>query len=231
MDFAQYQVLSFDCYGTLIDWETGISQALRPVLAAHGRRMGDDELLELYAQLESEAESGEYTMYREVLRRVVAGLGQQLGFVPTPTERDCLTSTLRDWPPFPDTVAALQALKRRSRLAVISNVDDDLFTLTQKRLGVEFEWVITAEQARSYKPDRRNFQLALERIGLPPNRVLHVAQSLYHDVAPAQALGLATVWVNRRKGKKGAGATPAATARPNLEVPDLKTLVSMVRLD
>ena len=118
----------------------------------------------------------------------------------------------------------MRALHSRYRLAIVSNVDDDLFAATALRLGVAFDWIVTAQQARSYKPASANFQLALERIGLPRERVLHVAQSLYHDIAPANALGLASVWVNRRHGRAGGGATPAATATPDLEVPDLQTL-------
>ncbi|MFQ6117986.1 MAG: HAD-IA family hydrolase, partial [Candidatus Bipolaricaulia bacterium] len=168
--------------------------------------------------------------YREVLRRVVQGLGVQLGFVPSPSELDCLADSLKDWRPFPDTVEALQALKRAFKLAIISNIDDDLFALSAERLKVEFDWVITAEQARSYKPSPHNFRFALQRIGISPKRVLHIAQSIYHDIVPAKAVGLSTVWVNRRSGKEGFGATPSASGRPDLEVPDLRTLVSMMGL-
>ena len=133
----------------------------------------------------------------------------------------------RSWKPFPDTVAALKKLKSRYKLAIISNTDDDLFADTARLLEVSFDWVITAQQAGSYKPSHHNFKLALERIALPPEQVLHVAQSIYHDIVPARELGLATVWVNRRAGKHGEGATKAAQGQPDLEVPDLKTLAEM----
>ena len=227
IDFKRYEVLSFDCYGTLIDWESGILAALRPVLKGHALELEDERLLRLYAELESQAEEGEFIKYREVLREVVRGLGRELGFTPSPSELDCLVASLGDWPPFPDTVEALQALRRRYRLAIISNVDDDLFALTARRLGVEFDWVITAEQVGSYKPSQHNFKFALERIGVAPDKVLHIAQSIYHDIVPAKALGLATVWVSRSGGP---GATPPAHGRPDLEVPDLGTLVSMMGL-
>ncbi|RMG48610.1 MAG: haloacid dehalogenase type II [Acidobacteria bacterium] len=228
-DFTTYEVLTFDCYGTLIDWEKGILNALRPVLAAHDCHLADEHILSLYATIESEIEAGPYVTYREVLRSVVREFGRRLGFRPTPTERECLVDSLKDWPPFPDTIDALPKLKQAYRLAIISNVDDDLFALSARALPVEFDAIITAEQVRSYKPSLRNFQMAIDRIGVPPDRILHVAQSLYHDIVPARRLGLATVWVNRHKEKKGWGATPPASSRPDLEVPDLRALVSLMR--
>jgi 2-haloacid dehalogenase len=123
-------------------------------------------------------------------------------------------------------VAALQTLKQRFKLGIISNIDDDLFAASNRRLGVTFDWVITAQQVRSYKPSTRNFTAAFERIGVPQDRLVHVAQSLFHDHVPAKSLGLATVWVNRRRGHPGPGATPPASARPDLEVPDLQSLAA-----
>ena len=228
LDIGRFRVLTFDCYGTLIDWESGILGALRPLLAAHGISLTDDKLLELYGELEAEAEAGDYQPYRKVLEAVARGFGRRLGFEPTEEEAKSLPESLKNWQPFPDTVAALQKLKRRFKLAIVSNVDDDLFAATARRLEVPFDWVITAQQAGSYKPSHRNFKLALERIGLPPAQVLHVAQSIYHDIIPARELGLATVWVNRR-GPKGGGATKAARGQPDLEVPDLKTLAEMAQ--
>ena len=227
LDFRRFRCITFDCYGTLVDWETGLFAALRPTLAAHGVQVPDAKLLEHYAELETHAEAGEYKRYREVLREVVRGLGQRLGFVATEAEMDALPDSIPQWLPFPDTVAALTRLRRKHQLAVISNIDNDLFAPTSRRLEVPFDHVITAEQARSYKPSRRNFELALERIGLPPEQVLHCAQSIFHDVVPARALGFATGWVNRPSPRAGAGATPAVKAQPDLEVPDLRTLAEM----
>jgi 2-haloacid dehalogenase len=228
LDFSRFECLTFDCYGTLIDWESGILRALRPILQEHGVELPDDEILELYGELEAEAEQGEYRRYREVLESVVRGLRKHFGFTPSWAEISSLPNSLKEWAPFPDTVPALQQLKSRYQLAIISNVDDDLFRFTARNLEVPFDHVITAEQARSYKPSTNNFKLAMERIGLPPSKILHVAQSLYHDVVPAKSLGLATVWVNRRAGKPGAGATKAAEATPDLEVQDLANLVSLI---
>jgi len=228
LDFGQFEVLSFDCYGTLIDWETGIFSALRPVLAAHDKGVSDSELLALYSELESKGEQGEFRSYREVLKSVVRGFGKRLGFEPTDSQLRSLSDSLAGWRPFPDTVAALRKLQARYRLAIISNVDDDLFIATAHHLEVRFDQVITAQQVRSYKPSLRNFNLAQQRIGVAPSRWLHAAQSVYHDVVPAKSMGIATVWVNRSSPRPGAGAARAADAQPDLEVPDLKTLAQMV---
>ena len=227
LDFRRYRVLTFDCYGTLIDWESGILAALRPLVAAHGKSQADEKLLELYGELEAELEAGAYLPYRKVLEEVARGVGKRLDFETSEQEARSLPESLKRWPPFPDTVAALRKLKTRYQLAIISNTDDDLFADTARLLQVPFDHVITAQQAGSYKPSHRNFQLALDRIALPPAQVLHCAQSVYHDVVPARALGLSTVWVNRRAGKQGEGATKAAQGEPDLVVPDLKTLAEL----
>jgi 2-haloacid dehalogenase len=227
LDFDRFTYLSFDCYGTLIDWESGILAALRPILEQHGIVRADDELLELYGELESAAERGPYLRYRDLLASVVDGFGARWGFTPTAEERASLAASVADWPVFPDTVVALQSLARRFRLVILSNIDDDLFAGSARRLQVPFAQVITAQQVGSYKPNPRNFQTLIERLGGATGRILHVAQSLFHDIAPANALGLTTVWVNRRHDKPGAGATPPATAKPDLEVPDLATLAAM----
>jgi 2-haloacid dehalogenase len=227
LDFTRFQVLTFDCYGTLIDWETGIFGALRPILTAHGRTATDAELLEFYSELELQAEQREYQSYREVLKSVVRGFGERLGFVPSESEVRSLPESLANWLPFPDTVAALRKLKSRYQLAITSNVDDDLFAGTAPRLEVHFDHVITAQQARAYKPSLRVFKLAQERIGVQPTQWLHVAQSVYHDVVPAKSLGIATVWVNRPSPRPGAGAAKAASAQPDLEVHSLKALADL----
>jgi 2-haloacid dehalogenase len=231
MNFDDFQVLTFDCYGTLIDWETGIWEALRPILAAHRVDLATDKALELYGELESEAERGVYHEYKTVLKMVLQGFGSKLGFVPTESELLRFSESVRDWPAFPDSARALQALTKKYKLAIISNIDDNLFAYSAQRLQAPFDWIITAQQAKSYKPSLNNFHLALERIGLPKNKILHVAQSLFHDIAPAKTLGLATVWVNRRRSKEGFGATPPTDARPDLEVPDLQTLADQIGLE
>jgi 2-haloacid dehalogenase len=227
VDFARKDVLTFDCYGTLIDWESGILAALQPLLRAHQTHVPDDAVLEAYAELESAIEAGPYKPYTEVLADVVRGFGRRFGFEPNAAEERALAASVGDWPAFADSPAALAALKRRFKLAIISNIDDALIAASQRRLGVDFDWIITAQQARSYKPSLNNFHLALARIGLPKDQLLHVAQSLFHDHVPAKALGLQTVWVNRRGRAAGSGATPPAAAQPDLEVPDLQTLAEL----
>jgi 2-haloacid dehalogenase len=230
LQWNDFDVLTFDCYGTLIDWETGIQDTLRPIFAAHRIELIPDRALELYGELETELERGAYREYKAVLRLVLEGLGTRLGFTPTADELERFSMSVKDWPAFPDSAPALRALHRKYRLAIISNIDDDLFAFSAERLQVKFDWIITAQQARSYKPSLNNFRLAFERLGVPQKRILHVAQSLFHDIAPANALGLSTVWVNRRHNKEGSGATPAAQARPDLEVPDLRTLAAKIGL-
>jgi len=227
LDLTRFKVLTFDCYGTMIDWETGIFSALRPILAAHNKSIPDSGLLMLYAELELNAEQGEFLRYRNVLQSVVRGFGERLGFSPTDGEVRSLPESLANWQPFPDTVEALRKLKRRYKLAVMSNVDDDLFASTAPKLGVAFDHVITAQQAGCYKPCMRMFELAEERIAVRREQWLHVGQSIYHDVIPAQSLDIATVWVNRPSPRPGAGAAKAAAGKPDLEVPNLQTLAKL----
>jgi len=223
LDFDGFDALTFDCYGTLIDWEAGILAGLRRVLARHGVAATDDELLEAYARAEADLEAGPYRRYREVLgeglRRVAHGKGVEA----TADEMSAFGASVGEWPAFPDSAAALGRLAKRFRLGVITNCDDDLFALSNRRLGVAFDCVVTAEQVGAYKPDPRNFEVALARIGLPRERILHVAQSLFHDHVPARRLGLATAWIDRRRGRAGFGATPPAEATPELVVPDMAT--------
>jgi 2-haloacid dehalogenase len=230
IDADRYEVISFDCYGTLIDWESGIISGLRPILASHGVEATDEEILALHAEtehaLQSSSAPGSYVKYRDVLGEEVREAGRRWGFEPEPSEVGALADSLRDWQPFPDTVEALRRLKGRYRLAIISNVDDGLFALTACRLEVEFDWIVTAEQAGTYKPSTNNFEVAMNRMGVAPERLLHAAESLFHDVVPAKELGLSTVWVHRRAGKQGFGATPPADAEPDFKVPDLETLAS-----
>jgi 2-haloacid dehalogenase len=228
LDFTRFKLLTFDCYGTLIDWETGIFSALRPILVAHGKKITDSALLELYSELEASAEKGEFLRYRDVLQSVVRGFGERLGFKPTEAEICSLPESLANWQPFPDTVEALRNLKTRYQLAVISNVDDDLFAATLPKLGVAFDAVITAQQAGCYKPCIKIFELAQKRTGVSRDQWLHVGQSIYHDVIPAQSLGVATVWVNRPSPRPGAGAAKAISGKPDLEVPNLQTLAKLV---
>jgi 2-haloacid dehalogenase len=227
MQLDRFEALTFDCYGTLIDWESGLLAALRTILGERGHRLSDDQLLEAHARHEARWESGPYCPYREVLARTLRDMLADFGVEATDDEGRLYAESVADWPPFPDSPAALVRLARRFRLGVITNCDDDLFEHSRARLGVDFEWVITAQQARSYKPSPHNFELALQTIGLPRESILHVAQSLYHDHVPAKSLGLATAWIDRRRNQPGFGATPPASAQPDLALPDLTSLAEL----
>ena len=228
IDFPRIELISFDCYGTLIDWESGILDALSSFRSEYGVRATDDQILEQYAALESVMESGEYLPYKDVLRGVMRGFTRRVSVPEERFDMDVLVKSLPRWRPFPDTVESLRRMKQHCRLAIISNTDDDLFAQTAKSLEVPFDFVVTAEQVGAYKPSTRNFTRALEVFGIKTENWLHAAQSRFHDVAPARSLGIATVWVNRRAGKPGAGATTLSNAIPDLEVPDLRTLADRV---
>ena len=229
LDYGRFEALTFDCYGTLIDWEAGLANALRSVLTAHGVAIDDEEALVRYARYEAAAEAGPYRSYREVLAAGLRGVAEELGITPTPNEVERFSGSVADWPAFPDSATALAALQERFRLGVITNCDDDLFAASAIRLGTDFDWVVTAQQAGSYKPAESNFLLAFQRLGLPRDRILHVAQSLYHDHVPAKRLGLTTVWIDRRHDRPGSGATPAATpVKPDATFPDMASFTRAV---
>ncbi len=228
LDFRQYSHLTFDCYGTLINWEAGILAAMRPILARHHVTASDDTILELFGELEAPEEAKPYQSYRSLLGNVLAGYAERLGFTLADDEKDALGRSVVDWPAFPDTVAALATLAKHYQLVILSNIDDDLFAGTARHLQTDFAAVITAQQVGSYKPNHGHFLRAQEQLEVPSEKILHVAQSLFHDMVPAKALGLDTVWVNRRHDRPGFGATPPAEAQPDHIVPDMKTLAAEV---
>ena len=226
IDFDRFEWISFDCYGTLVDWETGIATAVGEVLESHGIRRSRAEILALFANAEPKVQdSRDYLEYRTVLRRVMAAIGAELGIECTGSELGCLADTLPGWPVFPDVADALNELKTRCRLAVISNVDDDLFAGTARALGIDFEVVVTAQQVRSYKPSLRNFKDARARMAVDNEGWLHVAESLYHDIGPANRLGIRSVWVDR---PDRGGGTRITDAVPDLVVPDLAALARLM---
>lgn len=226
LDYGRFEALTFDCYGTLIDWEAGILSGLRPSLTALPVAPPDDELLEVYAGAEARLEAGPYLPYREILARALGEVCAHYGLTADDRAAATFGASVGAWPAFPDSAAALARLKARFRLGVITNCDTDLFADSNRRLGVAFDWVVTAQAVGSYKPDRRNFEAAFAALGLPRERILHVAQSLYHDHVPAQALGLATVWIDRRHGRPGTGATPPASVTPDASFPDMASFAA-----
>jgi 2-haloacid dehalogenase len=228
LDPDQYDVLTFDCYGTLIDWARGISGALQPILEAHEVDVDDDRLFERYGEFEADVEAGDYVPYREVLRRVVRRLGTHYDFTPTNAQVERFAESVGTWPPFSDTSDALRRLSDQYRLAILSNVDDDLFRATSQHFPVTFDEVITAEQVGAYKPRLEPFETAFTRLGVPPNRLLHVAQSVYHDIDPAGRLGLSCVWVRRYGDRFGA---PTPSVEPTHVVPTLSDLADILLSD
>jgi 2-haloacid dehalogenase len=222
VDFSRFQLISFDCYGTLIDWECGILRAVQSAFPGLSRSNAD--ILGAYSEIEGVIQAGAYKPYRVVLRAVLAAMARRFG--QAPVNPDALADSVKNWKPFPETVSALEKLKLRYKLAIISNIDDDLFAATASHLRTSFDHVITSQQVGSYKPSLRNFEVALERTKLRKESVLHVAESLFHDIAPARQLGIPNVWVNRRAGKSAA-ASKLADVEPDLTVPDLKSLVDL----
>ena len=227
IQFDSYSTITFDCYGTLVDWEGGMLAALTPLLAKHGVELTDSQILHQFGTYESKLEQGPYLSYREILKGVVKKFGADFGFDPSLNEQDALPDSIKYWQPFPDTIAALKQLKQSLKLAIISNVDDGLFADTAQNLEVEFDYIITAEQVKSYKPSLKNFEYAIDRMGCRADQIIHAAGSIYHDIVPASSLGLTTVWVDRRASQGGSGAAPTAEGQADLVVPDLKTLASL----
>ncbi len=227
VDFAAYDVLTFDCYGTLIDWETGLLAALREALPG-SVDVGDDALLETYARHEAEAERPPYRTYREVLAAGVRGVADDLRLDVGDDAVARFAESVLEWPAFPDSAEALGRLHERFRLGVITNCDADLFAASSERLRADFDWVITADAARAYKPALTGFELAFTTIPVSRERILHVAQSLFHDHVPAKQLGLTTVWIDRRHDRPGSGATPPARATPDATFPSMQAFADAV---
>ena len=240
MKFDEFRVLTFDCYGTLIDWETGILAALRPWATSAGISATDAEILGAFGEAESAAEHEmPNAIYPEILRATHARMAKHFGSsirTTTPTDleaADLLGRSVGDWPAFADTTDALKRLQRRLKLIVVSNVDRESFARTQKRLGITFDAVVTAEEVGAYKPDARMFLRAMEvakGFGAERENILHVAQSLYHDHVPAKSFGLRTVWVRRpsKRGEFGATRDPGVDVRPDLVVHSMKELADLI---
>ncbi len=203
---ANYRTLTVDCYGTLIDWEGGILAYLQPLFENHDIHVIDEFVLECYSRFEPAAQDAGGS-YRTVLAGVLQRFGERLAFMPKQTELRGFANSIEHWQPFPDTVDALKILAEHFALAVVSNIDDELFTLSAKHLQVPFQHTITAEQVGVYKPNPAMFDAALKRVEGP---VLHVAQSRFHDIVPATAAGLDTVWINR----PSLGAAKPVDAKP-----------------
>jgi 2-haloacid dehalogenase len=204
---------TFDCYGTLIDWNAGIRAGIEHLWGVERSQ----ELLERYHELEPQVESETYRSYAEVLTLTVERLAQDAGLGIPEAEGDILPRSLPDWPPFPEVTGALEELRRRGwLLAALSNVDRDLIAASERRLGVPFDIIVTAEDVGSYKPANAHWERFFALTTADREHHVHVAQSHFHDIVPASALGLRTVWINRL-GEEG-------EPRPTAELPDLERL-------
>lgn len=212
MNIADYDALSFDCYGTLIDWESGIAAVLAPWAAESGLGLSDEELLLAYADNEAKAEvETPSALYSDILADAFRRTGEVLGVDVSNEWAKRLGQSVPDWPAFPDSHDALASLAENYTLIILSNVHRDGFAGSNTRLGVTFDRIITAEDVGAYKPAANHFEWldsALTEMDIPRNRLLHVAQSLFHDHVPAKRHGLDSVWINRRHDQPGWGATP-----------------------
>ncbi len=231
MDFHRFKLLTFDCYGTLIDWETGIAAFVRPWLAQVPSPPPTELVLSAFAVMQSKHQQARPTLlYPEVLRRTWCDVEGAFGWSADRSRAEAFGGSVPSWPPFPDTVEALRVLAARYRLAILSNVDNRSLGETLKRLEASFAFTVTAEDVGSYKPGLPHFEAMLTKargLGIAQEQILHVAQSKHHDVVPGRQLGLATVWVNRRHGRPGSGATLATDAAPDLTVNSLAELVAL----
>lgn len=233
IDLTAYDALSFDCYGTLIDWEAGIAAVLGPWARRFDPAMSDEDALLAYAEHEAAVErEAPATLYPEVLREAFRRTGAALGFAVTEQDADALGTSVPAWPAFGDSAEALRRLQEHYRLIILSNVDREGFAVSNRRLGVTFDEILTAEDIGSYKPNPANFAALLRRADETGSggRLLHVAQSLFHDHVPAKAAGLPTVWINRRHAQPGWGATPdpRAAVAPDAEFPSMAAFADAV---
>jgi 2-haloacid dehalogenase len=234
MKFDDFRVLTFDCYGTLIDWEAGILEVLRPWILKAGISESDAEILGAFGEAESAAEHDlPKALYPEVLRATHARIAKHFGVEGDFGVADLLGRSVGDWPAFADTTEALKRLQRKFKLIVVSNVDRESFARTQKELGIIFDAVVTAEEVGAYKPDAKMFLRAMEvakEFGAGRENILHVAQSLYHDHVPAKSFGLKTAWVRRpsKRGEFGATRDPGVDVKPDLVAYSMKEFVDVI---
>ena len=227
MDFGKIKLLSFDCYGTLIDWRSAVVDIIGTFLTDKGAKATQTEIFELFLQADRQMISDKYLSYKEILAGIMIRISGQLGVPLKNKERYLLTDRFGDWRPFIDTVENLKILKERYQLAIISNVDDALFSITNQLLEVSFDHIITAEQLGTYKPDPGNFEIAMKRFGLEKEECMHVAQSIHHDIVPSNKLDWNNAWVNRYKEPERIDPSEF----PDLEVPDLASLVRILNLE
>lgn len=236
MRLSDFKVLSFDCYGTLIDWESGMIEALQP-LTAKVPGLSRDRILETHARHEASQQLySPAKLYRDLLPVVYKRMAEEWGVAVDWEECLAYGRSIGDWPAFPDSAGALSYLKQHYRLVILSNVDNASFAMSQRRLGITFDAVITAEDVGSYKPAQRNFEYMLEKLqgmGVSKGDILHTAESLFHDHAPANEIDLASCWIFRRHGQQGSGATlsPARMPRYDFRFSSMAELAEAHRME
>jgi len=221
MQLTDFKVLTFDCYGTLIDWETGMFEAYKDLIAKSGKTLTRDQVLETHACHEAEQEAKTPAMpYSELLGVVQSRVAREWNIETSAEESARFGATVPDWPAFVDSAAALQYLKKYYKLVILSNVDRESFKGSNLRLQVEFDHIFTAQDIGSYKPNQRNFDYMIEKLaaqGIQKHEILHTAESLFHDHLPANRAGLASAWIYRRHGQQGFGATQAPESMPHYD--------------
>jgi len=222
MRLSDFKVITFDCYGTLIDWETGILNALQPLLTRADRAKSRDLTLESFARHEaSQEEETPAMLYSQLLATVYKRLATEWGVTVSNEEANVFGVSVPNWPEFADSVEALRYLKQHFKLVILSNVDRISFRSSNERLQVKFDAIYTAQDIGSYKPSPRSFEYMIRRLkddfALESNQVLHAAQSMFHDHAPANRFGLASAWIDRRHAMKGWGATPPPSGTPEVD--------------
>jgi 2-haloacid dehalogenase len=202
----RYNVITFDCYGTLIDWESGIADAFITTAANDGVTLTREAVLRAYADSEHRVQAQSYRPYREILRDTAVRVARVVGWPLVAERAGFLADSLPSWQPFPDTNAALERLAAISRLGILSNIDDDLLDATREHFSVAFDVIVTAQQVRSYKPGHAHFQTARDLIGTAS--WLHAAESNFHDIVPTNTLSIDNAWINRQRQMELAGGTP-----------------------
>jgi 2-haloacid dehalogenase len=222
MRLSDFKALTFDCYGTLIDWEAGILAELKPWLQQkNGPKLTDDQILETFAEIESATEHAHPGMiYRDILAEVHRQLAKKWGIAADEAAAKVFGDSVPRWPAFPDSAEALAYLKQHYMLVILSNVHNDGIAASAAKMGKPFHHIFTAEMIGSYKPSPRNFEYLVEKmqgLGVPKDKILHTAQSLFHDHTPAQAIGLTSAWIDRRAGKQGQGATKKLARQPEVQ--------------
>jgi 2-haloacid dehalogenase len=229
---TDFEALTFDCYGTLIDWESGMIEALKPLTSKASRPLNRDKILEAHARHESSQQIHTPTkLYPELLAIVYRRLAEEWGVAASWSDCVAYGRSIRNWPAFADSASSLRYLKRHYKLAILSNVDNASFSFSSEKLGVDFDAVYTAEDCGSYKPSARNFEYMLAKLktlGVEKNQILHTAESLFHDHAPTNELGLTSCWIHRRHDKQGSGATMALAQAPRYDF-RFESLADMVK--